>query len=132
MIGQSLPLISVCICTYRRPQMLSRLLNALGDIDTAGLFTYSIVVVDNDRTGSSRTLVADFAESSRLPVSYAIEPRQNIALARNKAVAHADGDFLAFIDDDEVPTRGWLRHLFEACGRYDVDGAPGPARPQLD
>ena len=29
---------------------------------------------------------------------YCVEPRQNIALTRNKAIEHAKGDFIAFID----------------------------------
>ena len=36
-------------------------------------------------------------------VKYCVEPRQNIALARNKALQNAEGDLIAFIDDDEFP-----------------------------
>ena len=34
--------------------------------------------------------------------------KQNIALARNKAIENAKGDFIAFIDDDEFPLDQWL------------------------
>jgi len=124
--------IDVCVCTYRRPDLLRRLLEALCGLDTAGLFTYSIVIADNDRLESSRTLVSAFADAARLPITYCVEPRQNIALARNKAVEHATGDFLAFIDDDEFPTRTWLLKLFETCRRYEADGALGPVKPHFD
>ena len=43
--------VSVCICTYKRPVLLKRLLEGLGEQDTSGLFTFSIVVVDNDQIG---------------------------------------------------------------------------------
>lgn len=124
--------IDVCICTYRRPRMLQRLLEALCDLETGGLFTYAIVVADNDRLESSRPLVCAFAAGCRVPVSYCVEPRQNIALARNKAVEQAKGDFLAFIDDDEFPTRRWLLNLFETCMRYGAHGALGPVKPHFD
>ncbi len=78
--------IDVCICTYRRPHLLQRLLEALSDLDTGGLFTYSIVIADNDRLESSRSLVTVFADTCRVPIVYCVEPLQNIALARNKAV----------------------------------------------
>jgi glycosyltransferase involved in cell wall biosynthesis len=65
-------------------------------------------------------------------VAYVVEPRQNIALARNKAVEQAGGEFLAFIDDDEFPIKRWLLTLFEACHRYGVDGALGPVKPHFD
>ncbi len=43
------------------------------------------------------------------PVEYVAEPERGIARARNRAVAAcADVDFVAFIDDDEVPEPDWL------------------------
>ncbi len=124
--------ISVCICTYKRPLFLTRLLEALRDQDTSGLFTYSMVVADNDHLQSAKTVVREFAAASSIPVIYCVEPRQNIALARNKAVENADGDFVAFIDDDEFPTARWLQTLFEACEHYDVDGVIGPVKRHFD
>src|SRR5437667_7889929 len=124
--------IIVCICTYRRPRFLKRLLEDLGRQDTNGLFTYSIVVADNDHLQSAKAVVSDFAAASSILVRYCVEPRQNIALARNKAIENAKGDFAAFIDDDEFPTKGWLLTLFKACNEYDVDGVLGPVKPHFD
>jgi len=61
-----------------------------------------------------------------------VEPRQNIALARNKAIENADGDFVAFIDDDEFPTKHWLLTLFKTCNEYDVDGVLGPVKRHFE
>src|SRR5436309_3464345 len=124
--------ISVCICTYRRPRLLRRLLEGLRDQDTGGLFTYSIVVADNDHLQSAKAVVWDFAARSSISIRYCVEPRQNIALARNKAIDNASGDFVAFIDDDEFPTKRWLLTLFDACNEYDVDGVLGPVKPHFD
>src|SRR2546422_3037966 len=118
--------ISVCVCTYKRPHSLKRLLEELRGQDTSGLFTYSIVVADNDHLQSARDVVWDFATASSIPIRYCVEPRQNIALARNKAIENAAGDFIAFIDDDEFPTKRWLLTLFEACSKYGADGVLGP------
>jgi succinoglycan biosynthesis protein ExoM len=127
-----LPHVTVCICTYLRPRLLERLLDALRDQETSGAFTYSIVVADNDRARSAGPAVRAFAATTSIPVTYCVEPRRNIALARNTAVAHADGDFVAFIDDDEFPTRSWLASLFNACRTYGVAGVLGPVRPHFD
>lgn len=124
--------ISVCICTYKRPQFLKCLLEELDDQDTSGLFTYSIVVADNDHLRSAESVVLEFEAASTVPITYWVEPQQNIALARNKAVENADGDFIAFIDDDEFPIKRWLLTLFEACHKYDVDGVLGPVVPHFD
>lgn len=123
--------ISVCVCTYRRPIFLLRLLTELGNQETGGHFTYSIVVADNDRLRSAEPLVSEFAANSNISVKYCVEPRQSIALARNKAVENATGQYIAFIDDDELPERNWLQSLFSTCDRYGVDGVLGPVRPSF-
>jgi succinoglycan biosynthesis protein ExoM len=126
------PHIAVCICTYKRLLLLKRLLDGLAAQETRGLFTYSIVVADNDQSQSAKAVVEDFAAGSDISIKYCVEPQQNIALTRNKAVENADGDFVAFIDDDEFPTDGWLLALFTTCNDYDVDGALGPVKPHFD
>lgn len=124
--------ICVCVCTYRRPKLLQRLLEGIGKQTTGGLFTYSVVVVDNDSLRSAEVLVSDVAASGCLSIRYCVEPVQNIARARNKAVENACGDYLAFIDDDEFPTENWLLTLYEACRKYGVDGVLGPVKPHFD
>jgi len=124
--------ISVCICTYKRPTLLRRLLDEVGRQDTSGLFTYSIVVADNDHLKSAHAVVSAFARVSRVPISYNVEPRQNIALARNKAIESTTGDYVAFIDDDEFPAERWLLTLFQACGKYGADGVLGPVKCHFD
>jgi glycosyltransferase involved in cell wall biosynthesis len=123
--------ICVCICTYKRPEFLKRLLEDLHAQDTNGLFTYSIVVADNDHLQSAKPVVSDFADTSTIRITYCIEPRQGIARARNKAIENAHGDFVAFIDDDEFPTKRWLLTLFKACKENNVDGVLGPVKPHF-
>jgi glycosyltransferase involved in cell wall biosynthesis len=121
--------ISICICTFRRPQLLARLLDALGHLRTDSRLTYSIVVADNDSEQSAQSTVLEFTRSSGIETTYCVEPVQNIALARNRAVANAQGDFIAFIDDDEIPGNDWLLDLFNVCQLQSVDGVLGPVLP---
>src|SRR5947199_6931137 len=120
--------ICVCVCTYRRPQFLQRLLKTIAGQSTDGLFTFSIVVADNDQLQSAQAAVLDFAAEWSIPIKYCVEPQQNIALARNKAIENASGDFIALIDDDEFPTKDWLVTLLKTCEEYQVDGVLGPVK----
>jgi succinoglycan biosynthesis protein ExoM len=124
--------ISVCVCTYKRPHLLERLLDELSRQDTGELFSYSIVVADNDHLQSAEAVVLEFAAVSAVPIKYCVEPRQNIALARNKAIENSSGNFVAFIDDDEFPTPGWLLCLFKTCAVYQADGVVGPVKRHFD
>lgn len=114
-------MISVCVCTYRRPAALAGLIERLA---AQGDAIGELVVVDNDAAGSARA-VCD-AATAPFPIRYAVQPEQNIALARNLSVALARGEWLAFIDDDEEPVDDWVARLAAAARRYRADAVLGP------
>jgi succinoglycan biosynthesis protein ExoM len=104
-------------------------LERLDNQRTEGLFAYSVVVADNDPEQSARHVVEVFSSTSHVQVTYCFESQKNIALARNKTLQHAVGNFIAFIDDDEYPIDDWLLHLFKTCITCGVDGVLGPVKP---
>ncbi len=118
--------VSVCICTYRRPDALARLLDALGAQTRR---PDEIVVVDNHAGGGARAVCEGAAIG--VPVRYAIEAEQNIALARNRAVAMASGDWLGFLDDDELPGHDWLEQLLATAERHAADGVLAPVSSEV-
>lgn len=122
--------ITVCLCTCRRTDRLPGLLAALATQEAAGSFTHSLSIIDNDPAGSAGPVIRDFATRSPVPVRHGWEPQPNIARARNRAVALAEGDLVAFIDDDESPEPDWLRHLHEAGRRDRATAVLGPVRPR--
>lgn len=124
--------VSVCICTFRRPALLTKLLHELEHQQTDNRFTYSVVVADNDAHLSAKPVVDAFKLSSRTRTTYCSESRQNIALARNEALAHAEGDYIATIDDDEFPEPDWLLMMLNACEEFQAAGVLGPVRPHFD
>jgi succinoglycan biosynthesis protein ExoM len=124
--------ICVCVCTYKRPDYLKRLLDELQGQETNGFFTFSVVVADNDPAQSAEAVVSQYVASSKIQVHYCVQPEQSVSLTRNKALENASGNFIAFIDDDEFPDGRWLLALFEACSKYGVDGALGPVLPNFD
>ncbi len=124
--------ITVCVCTYRRIPMLVRLLRNLALQKTDGLFTFSVVIVDNDPEGSSRSEAERLGSELTLDIIYGIESQKGIPFARNHALGLAKGSFIAIIDDDEIPPTRWLQTLYEAVRTFNVDGALGPVVPFFD
>ena len=122
MVNQK-PHICVCICTYKRPEMLLELLSKIEKQETENLFDYSIVIVDNDKLESARQSVESYAQHSQLQIRYFIEIEQNISIARNKAFEKSMGDFIAMIDDDEYPSETWLLALYKTFIKYNATGA---------
>ncbi len=117
--------VDVCIASFKRPVMLSELLASLMRQDLYGI-RLRIVVIDNDREQSARHVVEAFRIDCPFGVVYDVEPQQNIALARNRALDHVKSDYFAFIDDDESASSTWLRSLLESLIRYQADLAFGP------
>jgi len=124
--------ISVCICTYKRPILLDKLLHKLENQKTDDLFTYSVVVVDNDVSKTARAVVDAFSARATVSVVYDVEPERGFCLVRNRAVENARGAHIAFIDDDEYPDVEWLYRLYKALKEYKADGVLGPIIPHYD
>lgn len=121
--------ISVCICTYKRPEMLARALNCVAHQKVDGVFSFEIVVVDNDKNKSAEGIVEEFKKKNQMEISYHLEPVKNIALARNLCIEKSSGGLIAFIDDDEFPVPNWLVKHFESLKKYNSHGALGPVVP---
>lgn len=124
--------VAVCVCTYRRPRALARLLASLRDQRFGGEPpAIELVVVDNGPDRSARPVVERWAGRLPWPVRYAVEPRTGIPAARNRSFAEApdDADVVALIDDDDYADAGWLRHLLDGLERYGVDVVTGPQVP---
>jgi succinoglycan biosynthesis protein ExoM len=127
----STPDVSVCIATFRRPRGLARLLDSLSKLELPEDLDVEIVVVDNDAAGEARSQVTALSDAART-ARWFVEPRQNIALARNRALREARGRWIAFIDDDEVADENWLAAYWKLACAGAGDGFFGPVLARLD
>lgn len=117
--------VTIAVPTFHRPAELVTLLPMLlAHADDAGRaaggpvggpagprFVVDVLVVDNDPDASGRPAV-DAVGDDR--IRYVVEPHPGISAVRNRALDEgAASRLLAFIDDDEHPHDGWLRHLLQ-------------------
>jgi succinoglycan biosynthesis protein ExoM len=123
--------VSICIATYRRPEGLSRLLDSLERLKLPSGLRVETIVIDNDADETARPIVEARVDGLD-PLRYAVEPRRNIAHARNAAVSQARGEWVAFIDDDEAADENWIAAYWELIERTQCDGATGPVLPRLE
>ena len=120
--------VSVCICTYRRPLLLTMLLDSLAE--QCFCEPFEVIVVDNDPAGGATQAVEAARKCHpQLKIRYAIEPLKGISFARNTAMSLAVGEFVAWIDDDETATRHWLRSLWTTRSAINADAVFGPVVP---
>lgn len=126
--------IAICICTYRRPAQLARLLKELAEIACPA--DAGFVIVDNDgRDPRTQSLVRDFQEGCGAEVSYVVETEPGLSAARNAAfrAARALGvAAVALLDDDEWPSQHWLTNLIATRCRTGAAVVGGPVCPVFD
>src|SRR5438045_897073 len=115
------PAITVAVCTYRRPEALRRALAGVAAQRAVGL-DWEVLVVDGEAPSGSAAVIDAYDG----PIRTVHESAIGAAAARNRAVAEARGELLAFLDDDVVPDPGWLSALVAplVAGRADAGGGP--------
>jgi cellulose synthase/poly-beta-1,6-N-acetylglucosamine synthase-like glycosyltransferase len=133
MSGAAAPTVAICIATRRRPDGLFALLGALDAQCFEGAIPeIRVVVVDNDDTASARSICEEARTWLRWSLTYVHEKRQGIPMARNACVAAAwSADWIAFIDDDEIPEPGWLEALLRSQRVRSADVVAGPVVPRF-
>ncbi|NOK63692.1 MAG: glycosyltransferase [Chloroflexi bacterium AL-W] len=104
------PFISIIIPTRERPESLIITLKDLMDLNYPH---YEVIVVDNAPTSEATAeVVRQFIHSGR--VRYVREECPGIEWARNRGVAEAKSDIVAFTDDDVRVDRHWLIAIAQA------------------
>ena len=142
-------------------QVIPELLAQADDVCDAQT-TVSVLIVDNDPQAGARAVVeaaraalaggqteaaeppeqavlsepsgsadSDAAATSRLV--YVHEPEPGIVAGRNRALSQAHGsDALIFIDDDEIPSPGWLKALVNTWRAQGCAAVTGPTPPTFE
>ncbi len=124
-------LVSVCICTYRRPY-LAKTLESLAAIRIPDGLSVEIVIADNDAAGSAAAIVAAAQAQTPHPIRCEVEPRKGLAAARNRTLAMAQGDWLAFMDDDEIAEPAWLETLHATALETGAAAVVGLVEPDFE
>lgn len=118
--------LTIAIPTYNGAARLPLVLEQLR-LQHAFPYTWEIVVVDNNSTDSTRSLVAHYQAHWRqdVPLRYSFEPRQGLAFARQHAVEAAQGEWIGFLDDDNLPAPTWIQAAMTFCHEHPQLGAVG-------
>ncbi len=117
--------LSIIVCTYNRSRHLASVLESLSTQQTPEGFQWEVLVIDNNSRDDTQAVFEEFARRGKLQVRYVMETRQGLSHARNRGIAEASGEYLAFIDDDALADAHWVIELSNALDRYKCDCVGG-------
>jgi glycosyltransferase involved in cell wall biosynthesis len=119
-------LLSVVITTYNRCDKLRLALDGLGK-QSIDKDKFEVWVVDNNSSDDTVGTVRDFQD--KLDLHYHLETQQGLGHARDAGFRKAQGEYVAFLDDDAIPTEDWLQALYENILAHEPDCLCGPIFP---
>lgn len=111
--------ISVIIPTHKRADLLN---DALESVVRQELLPFDIWVVDDASDGATRQTVQALASNSPVPIHYVRNVVASGACgSRNLGAFLSKGDWLAFLDDDDLWQPSFLAQLSDRALHNDVD-----------
>ncbi len=120
--------VSVLIPTFRRPSGFARAAQSVFAQDN--LRGVELIGVDNSPEGSAIATFRALELAAPIPFRWTHEPRPGVSNARNAALALAQGDLVAWLDDDEEAPTHWLASLVCERRASGAQSVFGPVRGQ--
>lgn len=121
--------ISVIVCTYNRSRFLPPLLDSLAEQKLPAK-SYEVVMVNNRSTDDTESVCKAWTrDHPEVAFRYVVENKQGLSHARNRGMAEATGDVVAFVDDDALLPPSYLQTLYDHFAAHpETDGAGGRIR----
>lgn len=108
---------TVVIPTHGRPERLRACLDGLAALDFSR-DEFEVIVVDDGSPLPLDHIVEAFDD--HLNITLLRQEKSGPAMARNQGAIHAQGQWIAFVDDDCVPHRDWLARIEAAVGSSET------------
>jgi len=118
--------VSVLIPTFRRPDSFLRAARSV--MAQIGVEGVEIIAVDNSPEGSALPAFRLLEREARFGFKWAHEPKPGVASARNAALKLAQGELVAWLDDDEEAQPRWLASLIAVRKDTGAQSVFGPVR----
>ncbi len=116
---------TVIICTYNRSNNLPKCIAALEQQENTNQLNWEVLIVDNNSSDATETIVKDLINNSKIKIRYAFEQKQGLNHARNLGMQNALGKYFAYLDDDITAAPQWLSSIYKSLAENDADASGG-------
>lgn len=106
--------LTVAICTYRRYRFVDEIISSLLD-QSLNPDDLEVLIIDSAPEGAELKCCFESEIAGKFGrAEYIAVEKIGLSVARNVAIKAATSRFLAFIDDDAIPTRNWALEIVNA------------------
>ena len=115
-------LVSLIISTYNRPDALKLVLHS---VELQSKFVNEVVIADDGSDDETKKVILDFKKNSKLNIVHSWQEDRGFRASesRNKAIAHAIGEYVILIDGDMILHHKFIEdHIENAERGYFVQG----------
>ncbi len=119
--------LTVAIPTYNGQSRLPKVLDKLRSQTGTEYFAWEILIIDNNSNDNTAKVVQEYQNSWKhpYPLKYFFEPQQGLVWARKRAIKEANGKFVAFLDDDNLPDNNWVSAAYSFGEKHPKAGVYG-------
>jgi glucosyl-dolichyl phosphate glucuronosyltransferase len=118
--------VDIVICTYNNAVLLDRVLNTIASQQVSPNYKWSVIVVDNNCTDETSTIVDRYIEAKIIPnLCRIVEKKQGLTHARICGVKNSTREWIAFVDDDCLLAENWVEQAIKFTSSHPNCGAFG-------
>lgn len=112
--------LSVIICTYKRPDLIKKVLHDISTASVKVTNNWQLIVVDNVGDRKTNEECKDYTNTI-CNLTYVHEHTKGLSVARNRGVKESTGKWLLFLDDDVRLDKEFIVQLLKVTSRPDID-----------
>jgi glucosyl-dolichyl phosphate glucuronosyltransferase len=117
--------LTVILCTYNRCDKLVEALGSLALQKVPPEVKWEVLIVDNNSSDKTADVYQKAKSSFPVPLRYVFESKLGLSCARNRGIVEAQGQYVAFTEDDERSDERWVETILETFRRRDCDAVAG-------
>lgn len=111
-------MISIIVPVYNLEKYIDYTLQSLSK---QSFTDFEVIIIDDGSTDNTKTWIQQWIKNSELNIVYYFQDNQGLSSARNKGIELATGDYLTFIDGDDLIENDYLERLYNAIKENDSD-----------
>ncbi|MEH2373127.1 hormogonium polysaccharide biosynthesis glycosyltransferase HpsE [Nostoc sp.] len=116
---------TVAIPTYNGAERLPKVLELLLNQKEIENLSWEIIIIDNNSSDNTNEVIQYYQKTctQKFLLRYFLEKKQGITFARMRAISEARGEFIAFVDDDNLPAPDWVFQSYTFGKNHPQAGA---------